>query len=80
MHLRSRRIAFRPPANSVQWKRNYEDNWPIPNLSMIIAKDLFERFEEHLVPSKLGNSRKGDLTRLGLVILDATTLPFSSDE
>ena len=47
---------------------------------MIIAKDLFEMFEEHLVPSKLGNSRKGNLTRLGLVILDAATLPFSSDE
>lgn len=47
---------------------------------MIIAEDLFERFEEHLVPSKLGNSRKGDFTRFGLVILDATTLPFSSDE
>jgi len=86
MTLPSGKIAFRPRANSVQLQRNYENNWPIPDLSvmdcrfleMLMKEDVFERFEEHLVTSKLGNSRKRDLTRLGL--LDATTLLLSSDE
>ncbi|KAG5749217.1 hypothetical protein H9Q70_008119 [Fusarium xylarioides] len=83
MPLPSGRIAFRPLANSLQLQRNYEDDWPFPDLSVIdcrflwmFVEDLFERFDEHLVPSKIPNSRKGDLTRLGLVIFGCRRLAY----
>ncbi|KAF4501236.1 hypothetical protein FAGAP_2533 [Fusarium agapanthi] len=81
LFLPSGRIAFEPLANGSQW--DYENNWPIVDLQPIdyrflwmLVEDLFERFNEHLVPSKIQNNRKGDLTRLRLVISGYHRLAF----
>ncbi|KAF5591901.1 uncharacterized protein FSUBG_10345 [Fusarium subglutinans] len=42
----------------------------------MLVEDLFERFNEHLVPSKIQNNRKGDLIRLRLVIYSSHHLAF----
>ncbi|KAF5724578.1 hypothetical protein FMUND_753 [Fusarium mundagurra] len=63
MLLPNGKIAFQAPAYhcAILW---------------MLVEGLFKRFDEHLVPSKIGNSRKGDLTRLRLAVFGCCHLAF----
>ncbi|SCV61322.1 uncharacterized protein FFFS_15891 [Fusarium fujikuroi] len=57
----SGRIAFRPLAHSLQLQRDYENSWRFADLSdrdcrSELVSDLFDKVDEHLVPSKIGDT------------------------